>query len=226
MKRFAVITGGGLGTRLNNTLPKQFLCLKGTPVIMLTIQQFVPFCDKIIVSLPENYHDYWIKLQAKYHFFIPHVLVSGGVTRFESVKNALEYISDEGWVAIHDAVRPFVSEILIEKCFVEANKYGNAVSSLPMTESVRMIDEQGKNKSIDRNAFFKIQTPQVFRCNEIKKAYRQDYQSVFTDDAAVLESAGYAIHLTKGEEQNLKITTPTDFLFAETLAMKLGKSLF
>ena len=206
-----------MGIRMKNAVPKQFLCLGDTPIIMLTIQQFVPFCDKIVVSLPENYHDYWIKLQAKYRFFVPHILVSGGNTRFQSVKNALEHIPDEGLVAIHDAVRPFVSENLIEKCFIDAEKYGNSVAALPMTESVRMIDQQGKNRNIDRNILFRIQTPQIFRCIEIKKAYNQDYQSIFTDDASVLESAGHPIHLTEGEEQNLKITHLKDLLFAEQL---------
>jgi 2-C-methyl-D-erythritol 4-phosphate cytidylyltransferase len=208
LERFAIITGGGRGVRMNEAVPKQFLPLGEMPIIMRTMQPFQTFCKKIIVSLPKDYHDFWIDLQKKYAFSIPHTLAAGGETRFESVKNALEYLPAEGWVAVHDAVRPFVSENLIEKCFCEAEKYGNAVAALPMTESLRR-----KNKSVDRSLFFRVQTPQVFRCGELKAAYQQPYRPIFTDDATVLEAQGGCIHLVEGEERNIKITTPMDMLF-------------
>jgi len=211
--RFAIITGGGLGLRMNEVIPKQFLLLRGTPIMMYAIRQFVPFCKSIIVSLPRDYHNFWADLQKEHSFSVPHTLVAGGETRFESVKNALEYIPAEGLVAIHDAVRPFVSETLIERCFSEAEEYGNAVASLPMTESLRMSDGEN-SKSVDRTRFFRIQTPQVFRCNEIKAAYTQPYNPLFTDDATVLEVQGGRIHLVDGEEQNFKITTSMDMLTA------------
>lgn len=208
---------------MNKTVPKQFLLLDNVPIMMHTIRQFVPFCKNIIVSLPEDYHSFWQDLQKKYHFSVPHILAAGGATRFESVKNALKHVSAEGLVAIHDAVRPFVSEKLIEKCFNEAEKRGNAIASLPMTESLRMADKD-TNKNVDRTLFFRIQTPQVFRCKEIKEAYNQSYQSFFTDDATVLESHGGRIHLVEGEEQNFKITNPLDLLLAESF-FQLTQSL-
>ena len=216
MEQFAIITGGGVGVRMNKTVPKQFLPLGGMPVIVHAIEAFVPFCKHIIISLPEDYHNFWMDLQKEYSFLVPHTLVAGGKTRFESVKNALEHIPAEGWVAIHDAVRPFVSKKLVEKCFNKATECGNAVAALPMAESLRMVDKN-KNKSVDRTLFYRIQTPQVFRCKEIKEAYNQNYQSTFTDDATVLEAQGGQIHLVEGEEQNFKITNPMDFLFAENL---------
>jgi len=200
---------------MNEAIPKQFLILKGMPILTFTIQQFAPFCKNIIVSLPKDYHDFWADLQKKYSFSVPHILVAGGETRFESVKNAMKILPAEGLVAIHDAVRPFVSKKLIEKCFSEADKYGNAVASLPMTESLRMLDGEN-SKSVDRTLFYRIQTPQVFQCNEIKEAYKQNYNPTFTDDATVLESQGGHIHLVEGEEQNFKITTPMDLLLAES----------
>ena len=216
MERFAIITGGGLGTRMNEGTPKQFLLLDDMPVIMHTIRQFESFCSNIIISLPEDYHLFWADLQKKHHFSVPHTLVSGGKTRFDSVKNALQCVSDEGLVAIHDAVRPFASQNLIEKCFNEAEKCGNAVAALPLTESLRIVDKD-TNKSVDRKLFYRMQTPQVFKCSEIKAAYNQDYRSTFTDDATVLESLGGRIYLVDGEEQNFKITTPMDMLLAESL---------
>jgi 2-C-methyl-D-erythritol 4-phosphate cytidylyltransferase len=220
LERFAIIAGGGFGIRMGKTVPKQFLPLGDIPVMMHTIRQFVPFCKLLIVSLPKDYHAFWVDLQKKYHFSVPHTLVAGGETRFESVRNALQYVPAEGLVAVHDAVRPFVSGKLIEKCFDEATKYGNAVAALPMTESLRIADKD-TNKNVDRTLFYRIQTPQVFRCDEIKEAYTQNYQSIFTDDATVLESQGGRIHLVEGEEQNFKITTPTDFLFAENFGKLL-----
>lgn len=222
LERFAIITGGGLGLRMNGTVPKQFLLLGGLPVIMHTLQQFAPFCKNIVVPLPENYHDFWEDLQKEHHFSIPHTLVCGGKTRFESVRNALKYIPAKGLVAIHDAVRPFISKNLIEKCFQQAEKQGNAISSQPITESLRMADN-GTTKSIDRTLFYRIQTPQVFQCSDIKEAYNQDYCKTFTDDATVLESKGGDIHLVEGEEQNIKITTPMDLFLAENLIEKWNK---
>jgi len=224
MERFAIITGGGLGLRMNEVIPKQFLLLDGLPIIMYTILQFVPFCKKIIVSLPKDYHNFWANLQKEHSFSVPHTLVVGGETRFESVKNALEYVPAEGLVAIHDAVRPFVSKKLIEKCFNKAGKYGNAIASLPMTESLRMLDGEN-SKSVDRSLFYHIQTPQVFHCNEIKEAYKQTYNPTFTDDATVLEAQGGHINLVKGEEQNFKITTPSDMFLAENLFIPSLKNL-
>lgn len=201
---------------MNKAVPKQFLLLGGKPLIMRTLEQFASICKSIVVSLPIDYHDFWKNLQKEYSFSVSHTLVAGGETRFESVRNALECVPVEGLVAVHDAVRPFVSKNLIEKCFGEAAKYGNAVAALPMTESLRMKKE-GMNKWVDRTCFYRIQTPQVFRCSEIKEAYKQPYQAMFTDDATVLESQGRGIHLVEGEEQNFKITSPMDFLLAENL---------
>jgi 2-C-methyl-D-erythritol 4-phosphate cytidylyltransferase len=216
LERFAIITAGGLGERMNKAIPKQFLPLGEIPVIMHAIKPFAFFCKNIIISLPKDYHHFWTDLQKEYHFSILHTLVAGGKTRFDSVKNALEYVPTQGLIAIHDAVRPFVSKNLIEKCFNEADKHGNAIAALPITESLRMTDGK-KNKSVDRTLFYRIQTPQVFKCKEIKEAYNQNYQSIFTDDATVLETQGGCIHLVEGEEQNFKITNPMDFLLAEKL---------
>ena len=216
MEHYAIIAGGGLGVRMSETVPKQFLPLERMPIIMHSMQRFVPFCKKIIVVLPEDYFKLWADLQKKHHFTIPHTLVAGGETRFDSVGNAMEHLPDEGLVAIHDAVRPFASKMLIARCFYKANKYGNAVAAVRVTDSLRMM-EMGKSENVDREIFYRVQTPQVFRCSQIKEAYKQNYRSIFTDDATVLETYGELIHLVEGEELNIKITTPIDMFLAETL---------
>ena len=219
MKHFVIITGGGSGLRMGEEIPKQFLCLNGIPVIMHTINRFTEFAKTIIVTLPEQYFDYWEEIQHKYNFHIPHVLVAGGETRFHSVKNAVEHLSDTGLVAIHDAVRPFVSQNLIKSCFECAEKYGTAVAAIPLKDSLRTVCNS-KSKSIDRSNIFAVQTPQVFDCEIIKKSYKQAFNPIFTDDASVVEALGYDIQLVAGEELNFKITTPTDLIIAEKYSKK------
>jgi len=216
MEYFVIITGGGTGSRMGRDIPKQFLCLNGIPVIMHTINKFATFTKTIIVTLPEQYFDYWEEMQHKYSFHIPHTVVAGGETRFYSVKNALEYLQNSGLVAIHDAVRPFVSPNLIKFCFDHAEKYGNAVAAIPLKNSLRM-GSHSKNKGVERSDFFAVQTPQVFDCDIIKKSYAQAFNPKFTDDASVVEAFGYDINLVDGEELNFKITTPTDLMIAENL---------
>ncbi len=216
MEHFVIITGGGIGSRAGLDIPKQFFCLNGLPILMHTINQFAPFASTIIVTLPEQYFDYWEELQNKYEFQVPHILVVGGSTRFHSIKNALEYLPNEGLVAIHDAVRPFVSPSLIQLCFEQAQEYGTAVAATPLKDSLRIISDS-KSKSVNRSAFYTVQTPQVFSCEIIKEAYQQPFKTSFTDDASVVEALGYDIQLVDGEESNFKITTPIDLTLAELL---------
>jgi 2-C-methyl-D-erythritol 4-phosphate cytidylyltransferase len=219
IKHFIIITAGGRGLRMGEDIPKQFLCLQGLPVIMHTINCFKSFTDTIILTLPEQYFNYWKEIQQKYNFHVPHILVSGGETRFHSVKNALKHLPNEGFVAIHDAVRPFVSQNLIKLCFEQAQKHGSAVAAIPVKDSLRMI-YNSKNKRIDRSNIFAVQTLQVFSCEIIKKCYNQVFKPDFTDDASVVETFGYDIHLVEGEELNFKITTPNDLIIAENLMTK------
>jgi len=216
MKHVVIITAGGTGTRVGGDIPKQFLYVGGLPVIMHTIKRFQPFADTIIVTLPEQYFDYWKEIQHKHHFFVPHRLVAGGDTRFQSIKNAVKYLPDDGLVAIHDAVRPFVSSELIKSCFEHAEKHGTAVAAIPVTDSLRTASKS-KSKRIDRSNFFAVQTPQVFSCEILKKSYSQAFNSKFTDDASVVESFGYDIQLVAGEELNFKITTPSDLIIANSI---------
>lgn len=220
MKYFAIITGGGTGSRMGESVPKQFLPLHGIPVIMHTIRRFQLLTDTIFVTLPKQWFEYWQELQEEYGFNIPHVIIEGGNTRFESVRNAVSHLPEEGFVAIHDAVRPFVISSFIQTCFEHAESYGNAVMAVSVKDSLRMTSGT-KTKAVDRNDFFAVQTPQVFPCDIIKKAYGQPFQTCFTDDATVVESLGYEIELIQGDELNLKITTKEDLLLAEFIVNQL-----
>lgn len=215
MKKFVVIVAGGSGSRMGTEIPKQFLELNGLPVLMHTIQSFQNFDSEssIILVLPENQKAVWSNLCLKHAFTIPHQIAFGGPTRFHSVKNGLNLLDGEGIVFIHDGVRPFVSSGTLQRCFETAIRHGNAIPVLPVTESLRKL-EKNSSCSVDRTQYFSVQTPQTFRLDQIQKAFEQEYDPAFTDDASVAEKAGYSIHMVEGNTENIKITSPVDLLFA------------
>jgi len=221
MKHYAIIVAGGKGMRMKSAVPKQFMLLAGKPVLMYSIENFFKAIPKmeIIVVLPAKEMATWAKLCNKYSFTIPHKAVQGGKTRFHSVKNGLNEITEDGVVAVHDGVRPLASVHLIKECFKEAIKKGNAVPCLPLNESLRKIKGK-RNKVTDRNSIVAIQTPQCFESKILKKAYEVKYKEGFTDDASVVELYGKKIHLIEGGRENIKITTKFDLHFAESLLNK------
>ncbi len=218
-ERFAVIVAGGIGKRMKSELPKQFMKLADQPVMLHTLRVFHEFDRKlkIIIVLHDGYYNIWNSICKEYSCSIPHKIIKGGKTRFDSVKNGLGAINnDNGFVAIHDAVRPLVNINTISRCFNSAIKYGNAIPAVTPGDSVR-INLPNANKSVDREKVLLIQTPQVFSVARIKKAYMQEYKSDFTDDAIVFETCGEKINSVKGDVLNIKLTTPIDLEFAETV---------
>lgn len=218
MNKYAIIVAGGSGQRMESELPKQFMELGGKPILMHTLEAFHKAGDiHIILVLPGNQFGTWQELLQKHNFDIPHQLVSGGDTRFHSVKNGLSVIeSYDGYVAVHDGVRPFIDESIIHKSFETALLKGNAVTSIPLKDSIRNIGKQG-SRAVNRNEFVLIQTPQTFKLDILKDCYAQDYNPDFTDDASVVESKGEEISLIAGSESNIKITTPHDIVVAEAI---------
>lgn len=218
MQLYVVIVAGGSGKRMGAEIPKQFLELAGRPVLMHTIERFKSFNDliEIITVLPVNQLRHWLELQEKYSFTIPQTLVKGGSARFFSVRNGLKFVNTPGLVAIHDGVRPFVSIDTIKRCFETAEKLGNAIPAISPAESLRILTGEG-SLPVNRFHVKQIQTPQVFSAELIKKAYLQDYDSGFTDDATVLEKTGEKINLIEGNRENIKITNPEDLLISTAL---------
>lgn len=219
MEKYAVIVAGGTGSRMNSKLPKQFIEIGSLPVLMHTLLQFKKADSKIkiILVLPENQIDTWNKLCVKYDFDASKVkIVIGGSTRFQSCKNGIFSIENENaLVAIHDAVRPFVSVEIIEKGYHMAAELGSAICAVESKDSARIIGEDGTNTSIERKQLRLIQTPQVFQLKNLKLAYSVPDQGIFTDDASVIEAAGFPIFLYEGDYKNIKITTPEDCTVAE-----------
>ena len=218
-----LIVAGGSGKRMQSETPKQFIEIAGLPVIMHTIKAFAWYASeiRIIVVLPENHITIWQKLIRDFKFTINHTCVKGGETRFQSVKNGLEYVTDTDVVAIHDGVRPLVSLNIISASFRVASEKGNAVTAIPLKDSIREIIESGENIAADRHRFRIIQTPQTFQGEIIKKAYEVDENQLFTDDASVAEFSGEKIYLIEGAPVNVKITTPEDLTFARSFLEKI-----
>jgi len=215
MKKTALIVAGGSGSRMESDLPKQFILLAGKPILMHTIKAF-NHCNvsNIIVVLPPNQIAFWKELCTQFSFNLPHEIVAGGASRFESVQNGLVLCNEEDLLAIHDGVRPFITAEIINNSFDVTAQKGNAVAAVRLKDSIRKVDLLG-NKNVNREAYFLIQTPQTFKCKLIKEAYQAQDHINFTDDASVLEANGHAINLIPGDYKNIKITTPEDLLVAE-----------
>lgn len=215
MHKIALIVAGGEGKRMNSSIPKQFLLLHNTPILMRTLKQFSHF-EEIVLVLPPFQFEYWKELCSRYNFTQKHILVVGGETRFQSVKNGLLSIADNTIVAIHDGVRPLTSARLINNLVARSKSGIGVIPIIPVKDSYRKV-EGGNSIQIDRNNLFKVQTPQCFVTRDIKKAYAQNYSSIFTDDASVFEANGGKISTLLGEESNLKITNEEDLKIAEIL---------
>ncbi len=218
MNRYVIIVAGGSGQRFGSKIPKQFVTLKGLPIIFHSIYTFYNFDNhlKFIITLPKEFYEYWDNLCEEYNFKVPHSKVVGGITRFMSVKNALDAINDKGLVAIHDAVRPLVSKETLERCFEAAKIHGNAIPVVTIVDSIRKLNFDNSIQ-VNRDEYVLVQTPQVFDIDQIKDAFKQPYQQDFTDDAVVLEKTGRRIIMVEGNRENIKITTQLDMIIAEAI---------
>ncbi len=214
--RTVIIVAGGKGERMQRSVPKQFLTLHRQPVLMHTLRCFYNFnpAMKIIVVIPEAQVERWAQLCLDQHFEVPHSIVAGGSSRFDSVKNGLALVEDEAIVFVHDGVRCLVSKELIHRCYEQAVETGTAIPSITSSDSIRIITEEG-NEAFDRTNVKLIQTPQTFHSKIILPAFQIDYKDKFTDEATVAEAYGIKVSLVEGEESNIKITKPIDLLIAE-----------
>ena len=216
---FAVIVAGGRGTRMQSTVPKQFMLLQGQPVLLHTLQVFHEYNPDItlVVVLPAKEIATWQALCQQYRCMIPHQTVVGGTSRFHSVQHGLAKIrKKESLVAVHDGVRPLVPKWVIETSFRAAAQYGSGIASVPLKDALRHVQGE-QSTACDRQEYQLMQTPQTFRTQLLQKAYQQVKGRAFLDDASVVEAAGHAVHLTEGDYRNIKITTPEDLVVAEAL---------
>jgi 2-C-methyl-D-erythritol 4-phosphate cytidylyltransferase len=217
MQDHVIIVAAGVGSRMNNALPKQFMPLAGKPVLQYSIEKFYRYNPQlnIVVVIHPEYIPFWNSQPRD----IPHLVVEGGATRFESVLHGLASIAESnGIVGIHDAARPLVSLKTIETCYHGARAHGNAIPVIEHFDSLRKLDTTG-SIPVDRAQYRIVQTPQCFELSTLREAYRQPYSPVFTDDASVWEAAGETLNLVPGNRENFKLTVPEDLRLAEALLL-------
>lgn len=214
-----IIVAGGSGKRIKGNIPKQYIEVNGKPLLIYTIEKFFSYNPEInmCVVAHKDYLHYLNDLLTKYFPAKKITTTVGGDTRFESVKKGLALFEvSNAVVGIHDAARPMVSVDTIKRCYETAAQRGNAVPMVDVNESLRVI-ENNSNKAVNRSYYKVIQTPQCFNTAAIKKAFEQDYSSLFTDDASVLEKSGEKIILVEGNTENIKITHDLDLILAQHL---------
>ncbi len=222
MKYYAIIVAGGKGNRMNLAIAKQFIELDGKPILMHTLEAFhqCVLNPELILVLNIHQHLFWEELCKIHDFKIPHQVIKGGQERFDSVRNGLKVIKGKAIVAIHDAVRPLVNPELILQSYQIAEEKGNAIAAIQPVDSVRIKREGQHSEALNREELFLIQTPQTFQIEQLKKAYLQPYRNEFTDDASVVERAGFNINMLPGDRSNIKITYPQDLEMASFLLKK------
>lgn len=224
-RKYVIVMAAGSGTRMGASLPKQFIELDGKAILHRTIEVFLEACPdiKVITVLPQEHIDYWKTYCLKKSFDCPQVLVKGGITRFHSVRNALDKVPEGALVAVHDGVRPLVSPALVRDMFAKAETTDALIPVVPCVDTMKMLEKGADGLvampgcNVDRSLLYGVQTPQVFHSETIKAAYRQPYETSFTDDGSVVEKYGKNLSFITGERFNIKITTQDDLLLARAI---------
>ena len=215
----------GSGTRMGAQMPKQFLELGGKAVLQRTIEVFQRACEgiSVITVLPKEHMNYWREYCLSRNFTCPQVLVAGGITRFHSVRNALAKVPEGALVAVHDGVRPLLTEGLVQKLFEAAEQEQAVVPVIPCVDTMKVLESRGgvlrsiAGAKADRSVLYGAQTPQVFYSEVLKNAYMMAYDTAFTDDASVAEKYGQDVCYVEGERFNIKITTQDDMILAKAI---------
>ena len=218
----AIVLAGGRGKRMNYHKSKQFIEIKGKPVLVYTLEKFIynKSIDEVILVLPEDEVDYCKKeVLQKYSLKVDRIVI-GGKERQDSVFNALEAMEKANIVLIHDGARPFISEKIIEEGIKYANIYGAAAPGVTPKDTIKIKNED--NISVDtpdRNTLVAVQTPQCFKYDEIYQCHRKikEENAIVTDDTSVVEMYGHKVYLYEGDYISIKITTPEDLILAERL---------
>ena len=233
-KTTAIILAAGQGKRMNSRIQKQFLLLKGYPVLYYSLKAFQESpADEIVIVTGAAEIAYCQKeIVERYGFSKVKAIVAGGKERCHSVYEGLKAAGKPDYVFIHDGARPFVTEEIIQRTLEGARSWGACVAGMPVKDTIKLADEEGFAQfTPDRSRVWMIQTPQTFSYPLIFDAYRQLMereaagQSIpVTDDAMVLETmTGKKTKLTEGSYENIKITTPSDLEIARVFASKKKK---
>ena len=224
-KKYVIIMAAGSGTRMGAGRPKQFLELEGKAILQKTMEVFLNACPSIsvITVLPQDFIGYWREYCLENNFVCPQILVPGGITRFHSVRNALDRVPEGALVAVHDGVRPLLSEGLVRDMFEKAEGVPALIPVTPCVDTMKVLENKDgelvavPGAKADRSVLYGAQTPQIFHSEILKEAYAMPYDTSFTDDASVVEKYGKSLSYVVGERLNIKITTQDDLLLARAI---------
>lgn len=224
-RRYVIVMAAGSGTRMGGSLPKQFLEIGGKAILQKTIEVFLEACPgiSVVTVLNSDYIQYWRDYCLKHNFTCPQTIVAGGFTRFHSVRNALEKIPEGAVVAVHDGVRPLVTASLVREMFENVAEIPALIPVVPCVDTLKVLQKDGDELSTvegavaDRSVLYAAQTPQIFHSELLKSAYSMAYDTMFTDDASVVQKYGKSLSYTMGERLNIKITTQEDLLLARAV---------
>ncbi len=224
MKKFALIVAAGESRRMGGSVPKPFQQIAGKLVLYYSMRAFweaFPEAEMVVVR-PPDYHqqisqmaEAWADKKLKQ--------VDGGRTRFQSVRQGLASIEEEGVVWVHDAARPLVRPALIRRLYEDCLRQGSAIPVIPAIDSYRQLETEGGSRSLDRTALRLVQTPQTFMRSTLLEAMAQEERETFTDEATVVEHLGRSVFLSEGQTDNMKITWPGDLSVAEALIQREGR---
>ena len=222
MKTFVIIPAGGKGKRGGTETPKQYLRFHGKELIVYTLEVFQKnnLVDEIIISAEQPYHTLLNKIAKDYNLTKISQLVEGGEERQDSVYNALKAIkADDGdLVAVHDAARPMLSDSILTRAINTAKEKGNALVCLKARDTLLKGDHIVK-EYVDRTEIYYVQTPQIFKYKDLKKAMKKAYEKNFigTDESMLIKEIGININIVEGSMMNFKVTTATDIEIFEKL---------
>jgi len=226
MKVCAIIPAGGQGTRMGGTVPKQFQALRGQPILQYTLQRFQEsgLIDSLILVVPEkeleNTRAEWLGKPP-----LVQQVVVGGEKRQDSVFNGYQALAkDTDIVLVHDGVRPFLSQGMIQETIHCAEKFGAAITAIPVNDTLKQVDSSGLvQRTVDRDGLWRVQTPQAFRYDLLGEAFCKAQRDSFygTDEGALIEYLGQEVRVLDGSEWNLKITRPEDLVLGESIVEKM-----
>lgn len=219
----AIVTAAGAGKRFGGKTPKQFLMLNARPVLAWAIQIFqeIEWIDEIVVVAPEESLDYVAQeIVERYRLDKVRRVIAGSSRRQDSVYRGLQAVSPESeMVAIHDGVRPFCRRSIVNELFQQAIRTGAAIPGFPLRETIKEVQDFRVVKTRNRQRFWQVQTPQIFRRSLLESAFGQANKAGFsaTDDAGLIERIKHPVHLVLGDSYNIKITTLPDLEVARRL---------
>jgi 2-C-methyl-D-erythritol 4-phosphate cytidylyltransferase len=208
---------------MGGTVPKQFLQIGGREILARTLEVFeacVAIDDVWVVVTAEQCTVCQSTIVERYGFRKIRGVIPGGTTRQESVWRGLQQVAEAvDLVIVHDGVRPFVTELLLQQTLDHASRYGAAIAAVPLKDTLKRVSTAGTvEATVPRERLWRVQTPQAFQHALLRRAFqhasRQGLQA--TDEAGLLEALGYPVQIVPSYEHNIKITTPDDLVFCET----------